>query len=70
MWIKKVWIQISWLLMKPADLDLHYLKKKEQNLEKIICSELRRLNMVFLPTESYFPEKLDFTPYLVWHWSR
>ena len=26
--MKVVWIHISWLLMKPADLDLHYYQKR------------------------------------------
>ena len=32
--LKIVWILISWLLIKPADLDLHYIQKKVKNFEK------------------------------------
>ena len=30
LWMKTVWFLISWLLMKPADLDLHWFYKKLQ----------------------------------------
>ena len=32
---EKMWILISWLLVKPADLDLHFFKKRVQNFEKM-----------------------------------
>ena len=36
MWIKIVWIHISCLLMKPADLDLHYFQKRVGDFEKVV----------------------------------
>ena len=31
---KTVWIQNSWLIQKPADLDLHCFQKRVSNFEK------------------------------------
>ena len=33
-------ILISWLLMKPADLDPHYFQKRVQNFESIVLCAL------------------------------
>ena len=38
----KVWILISWLHQKPADLDPHYFQKKVQNLKQL-CQGWHRL---------------------------
>ena len=48
--VETVWILISWLLMKPADLDLHCFQKRYSILEKYPCSALIRSNMVCAST--------------------
>ena len=45
--MKTVWILISWLRQKPADLDLHYFLKRVWHFEKvkyIVCLTLILLN--------------------------
>ena len=32
---KTVWIQVSWLHQKPADLELHCFQKRAKNLKKV-----------------------------------
>ena len=38
--LKIVWILISWLLQKPADLDLHCLKEKQADQDPYCLQEL------------------------------
>ena len=37
---ENVWILISWLMVKPADLVLHGFRKREQNIEAPLSKHL------------------------------
>ena len=66
MLMKIVWIPISWLLQKPADLDLHCFQKMVNNFEKdyahraligsnmVISTIMQEELSVFLPDEENF----------------
>ena len=47
MQFEKVWILISWLHQKPADLDLHCFQKSIKFLKKFIHSALIEWNTVY-----------------------
>ena len=44
---EKLWIQISWILQKPADLGLHCFQRGCRILKKVAYNGLIRLNTVF-----------------------
>ena len=45
--LKTVWILISWLLQKPADLDLHCLQEKPADQDPYCLQELIWFHTVF-----------------------
>ena len=49
--LKTVWIQISWLLKKPADLDLHFYKVVDiwfyTVFERVNCLSTERFKLIF-----------------------
>ena len=55
--IKTVWIQISWLLQKPADLGLHCFRIK-QNVENVVCAVGLFGQIRYLPLESCFSAQM------------
>ena len=50
MQFEKVWILISWLQQKPADLDLHFFQKSIQDFKNGVHAKLIRWNTVYSKT--------------------
>ena len=55
--LKTVWILISWLLKKPADLDLHCLQEKPADQDPYCLQELISGFILFLKRVSYKADK-------------
>ena len=59
---EKLWILISWLHQKPADLDLHCFRKRVWNLENMRTVCCYMLNDGFLEDNGMAESDIIYTP--------
>ena len=68
-WLKKVWILISWLHQKPADLDLHFFYKNGMAFWKIYAhSSLIRLIRLIIVMSLALLILMDYPIYIDTLW--